>query len=83
MLDMGFIHDIRKVLALVPKQKQTLLFSATFSQEIKSLADKLLKSPSLIEVARRNIAAEGVKQVVHPVDKKKEARITVVFDWFK
>ncbi len=75
MLDMGFIHDIRKVLALLPKQKQTLLFSATFSQEMKTLADKLLKSPTLIEVARRNITAESVTQVVHPVDKKRKREL--------
>ncbi|GMQ84175.1 MAG: ATP-dependent RNA helicase RhlE [Gammaproteobacteria bacterium] len=69
MLDMGFIRDIRKVLALLPKQKQTLLFSATFSDDIKQLANNLLKSPALIEVARHNIASESVTQVVHPVDK--------------
>ncbi|MDB4303667.1 DEAD/DEAH box helicase, partial [Desulfosarcina sp.] len=72
MLDMGFIHDIRKVLALIPKQKQTLLFSATFSNDIKRLADGLLKSPVLIEVARRNTASETVTQVVHPVDKNRK-----------
>ena len=72
MLDMGFIRDIRKVLALVPKHKQTLLFSATFSNDIKRLASDLLKSPALIEVARRNTASEQVTQVVHPVDKRQE-----------
>ena len=75
MLDMGFIHDIRKVLALVPKQKQTLLFSATFSNEIKQLSNKLLNSPALIEVARRNTATETVTQVVHPVDKKRKREL--------
>ena len=69
MLDMGFIHDIRKVLALLPDQKQTLLFSATFSKEIKNLTKNLLKSPALVEVATRNTASELVKQFVHPVDK--------------
>ena len=69
MLDMGFIHDIKKVLALVPKKKQTLLFSATFSDDIKKLANGLMQSPALIEVARRNTATETVTQVVHPVDK--------------
>ena len=54
MLDMGFIHDIKKVLALLPPKKQSLLFSATFSDEIKDLADRLLNKPVLIEVARRN-----------------------------
>ena len=74
MLDMGFIHDIRKVLMLLPLKKQSLLFSATFSDEIKSLADRLLNQPSLIEVARRNAAADTVAQKVHPVgrDRKKE-----------
>lgn len=75
MLDMGFIHDIRKVLALLPKSKQTLLFSATFSDDIKKLANGLLKSPELIEVARRNTAAESVTQVVHPVDKKRKREL--------
>ena len=75
MLDMGFIHDIRKVLALLPGQKQTLLFSATFSNDIKQLANKLLKSPALIEVARRNPAAESVTQVVHPVDKGRKREL--------
>ncbi len=75
MLDMGFIHDIRKVLALVPKQKQTLLFSATFSNDIKKLANGLLKSPTLIEVARQNAATDTVTQVVHPVDKKRKREL--------
>jgi len=75
MLDMGFIRDIRKVLALLPKQKQTLLFSATFSDEIKQLANNLLKSPALIEVARRNIASESVTQVIHPVDKNRKREL--------
>jgi ATP-dependent RNA helicase RhlE len=75
MLDMGFIRDIRKVLALMPKQKQTLLFSATFSNEIKRLASDLLNSPALIEVARHNTAAESVTQVVHPVDNKRKREL--------
>jgi ATP-dependent RNA helicase RhlE len=75
MLDMGFIHDIRKVLALIPKQKQTLLFSATFSNDIKRLADGLLKSPVLIEVAQRNTASATVTQVVHPVDKSRKREL--------
>jgi len=69
MLDMGFIHDIRKVLALLPKRRQNLLFSATYSNDIKRLADKLLHQPALIEVARRNTAAETVTQHVYRVDK--------------
>ncbi len=74
MLDMGFIHDIKKVLAVLPQQKQSLLFSATFSDEIKALADRLLNQPALIEVARRNATADTIAQKVHPVgrDGKKE-----------
>jgi len=75
MLDMGFIHDIKKVLALVPKNKQTLLFSATFSDEIKKLANGLLKSPSLIEVSRQNAATDTVTQVIHPVDKTRKREL--------
>jgi len=75
MLDMGFIHDIRKLLALVPKQKQTLLFSATFSDDIKKLANGLLKSPALVEVARRNTAVETIQQVIHPVDKNRKREL--------
>ncbi|WP_028999340.1 DEAD/DEAH box helicase [Azohydromonas australica] len=67
MLDMGFIHDIKKVLAIVPAQKQSLLFSATFSDDIKALAERLLNSPELIEVARRNATADTIAQKVHPV----------------
>ncbi len=70
MLDMGFIHDIKKVLAALPAKKQSLLFSATFSDEIKALADRLLNQPMLIEVARRNAAADNVEQVVHPVGRE-------------
>ena len=62
MLDMGFIPDIKRIMALLPKQRQNLLFSATFSNEIKKLADELLNKPKLIEVARRNTAAETVTQ---------------------
>ena len=74
MLDMGFIHDIRKVLALLPRKRQNLLFSATFSDEIKALANTLLNQPKVIEVARRNTAATTVRQTVHPVgrDRKRE-----------
>jgi ATP-dependent RNA helicase RhlE len=70
MLDMGFIHDIKKVLAVLPQKKQSLLFSATFSDEIKALADRLLNAPVLIEVARRNQTAELVAQKVHPVGRE-------------
>jgi len=75
MLDMGFIHDIRKVLNILPKNRQTLLFSATFSSEIKSLAAGILKSPETVEVARHNTPAELVSQVVHPVDNKRKKEL--------
>ena len=75
MLDMGFIHDIKKVLAIVPKQKQSLLFSATFSDEIKTLADRLLNKPQVIEVARRNTTAETIAQKVHPVDRDSKKKL--------
>ncbi|MBE0513487.1 DEAD/DEAH box helicase [Sulfurimonas sp.] len=75
MLDMGFINDIKKILAILPKQKQTLLFSATYSDEIKKLSDKLLNSPVLIEVARPNRTSEIVKQIVYPVDKERKREL--------
>ncbi|MGB7413377.1 MAG: DEAD/DEAH box helicase, partial [Thermosynechococcaceae cyanobacterium] len=75
MLDMGFIHDIRKVLALLPQTQQNLLFSATFSREIQSLANTLLDAPVLIEVARRNTAAESVAQMVYPVDRVRKREL--------
>jgi len=75
MLDMGFINDIRKILEVLPKQRQNLLFSATYSEEIKKLSDRLLNSPTLIEVARRNTASESVKQAVYPVDKSRKREL--------
>ena len=75
MLDMGFIHDIRKILALVSEDRQTLLFSATFSRPIRKLADSFLRSPELIEVARSNSAAETVDQVVYPVDRVRKSEL--------
>ena len=75
MLDMGFIHDIKKVLAKLPKKRQNLLFSATFSNEIKALADKLLNKPELIEVARRNTSSESVTQHVYPVDRERKREL--------
>jgi ATP-dependent RNA helicase RhlE len=82
MLDMGFIHDIKKVLKLLPKKRQNLLFSATFSSDIKKLADGLLNSPVLIEVARSNAANESVSQLVHPVDcaRKRELLSKLITD---
>ncbi len=75
MLDMGFIHDIRKILALVSEDRQTLLFSATFSRPIKKLADSFLRSPKLIEVARENAAADTVDQVVYSVDRVRKSEL--------
>ena len=72
MLDMGFIRDIRKVLALLPSHRQNLLFSATFSDEIKKLSDGILNKPKLIEVARRNTSSEMVSQIIHLVDKDRK-----------
>ncbi len=69
MLDMGFIHDIRRVLKLLPARRQNLMFSATYSNDIKKLAGGILHDPVLVEVARRNTAAENVSQIVHPVAK--------------
>lgn len=73
MLDMGFIHDIRRVLAKLPARRQNLLFSATFSDEIKGLAEKLLHNP--LEVARRNTASEQITQHVHFVDKNRKREL--------
>ncbi len=75
MLDMGFIRDIRRILALLPKKRQNLLFSATFSDEIKDLADALLDAPALIEVARRNSTVEIITQKVHPVDRDRKREL--------
>ncbi len=69
MLDMGFIHDIRKIIRMVPKKRQTLFFSATYSREIRTLADTILHEPKMVEVARQNQAAEGVDQCVYHVQK--------------
>ncbi|MDF3036911.1 MAG: box helicase, partial [Paucimonas sp.] len=77
MLDMGFIHDIRKVVALLPKQKQTLMFSATFSDEIRTLAASYLRNPQQVEVARRNAPAEMVAQSVYYVDKARKRDLLV------
>jgi len=75
MLDMGFIHDIKKLMAMMPKNRQTLLFSATFSKEIKSLASGLLNDPVLVEVARENSTAGKISQVVHLVDKSRKREL--------
>lgn len=75
MLDMGFIHDIRKILAKLPASRQTLMFSATFSPPIRKLAGTLLKSPVQIEVAPRNTATEQVEQIVYPVDRDRKREL--------
>ena len=81
MLDMGFIHDIKKVLALVPKQKQTLLFSATFSDEIRDLANGLLRDPLHIQVTPRNTTVQRITQTIHPVGRgKKKALLTHIIN---
>ena len=85
MLDMGFIADIRKIIALLPKQRQNLMFSATFSGEIRTLAKSLLNNPVEIDVSPRNTTAVSVNQVVYPVDKKDKTRLLIklirVNDW--
>ncbi|MBU3071210.1 DEAD/DEAH box helicase [Aestuariicella sp. G3-2] len=73
MLDMGFIHDIKKILAVLPKQRQNLMFSATFSDEIRSLAKGLVNDPVEISVAKRNTTAESVSQWIYGVDKNQKA----------
>jgi ATP-dependent RNA helicase RhlE len=75
MLDMGFIRDIRKILKLLPAQRQNLLFSATFSKEIRGLAANFLDNPAEIQVAPRNTTAERVSQLVHPVDKTRKREL--------
>ncbi len=75
MLDMGFIHDIKKVLALLPRKRQNLLFSATYNPTIRQLADGLLDNPAQVEVAQRNTTAERVSQLVHPVDKARKREL--------
>ncbi|MDH5857752.1 DEAD/DEAH box helicase [Lampropedia aestuarii] len=80
MLDMGFIHDVRKVLALLPAQKQSLLFSATFSDEIKQLASTLLNNPQHIQVTPPNTTVQRIAQVIYPVgrQKKKAALLHII-----
>ena len=75
MLDMGFIKDLRRIMQLLPKKRQNLLFSATYSKSIKQLADSLLNKPKLIEVARQNIAADSVTQKMHSVEKGKKREV--------
>ena len=73
MLDMGFIRDIKKILALLPVEKQNMMFSATFSPEIRDLGAGMMNDPVEIDVAPRNTTVETVSQIIHPVDKAKKA----------
>ena len=75
MLDMGFLPDIRRILAKMPAERQNLLFSATFPREIQELADRLLNAPSRIEVESERPTADGVSQIVHPVDRQKKSKL--------
>ncbi|HEV2332383.1 MAG TPA: DEAD/DEAH box helicase, partial [Gammaproteobacteria bacterium] len=72
MLDMGFIRDIRRVLARLPAQRQNLMFSATFSDDIRKLAGGILKDPEVIDVAPRNSTAERISQRIYPVDQHRK-----------
>jgi ATP-dependent RNA helicase RhlE len=84
MLDMGFIHDVKKVLAAVPKEKQSLLFSATFSDEIRELAAGLLKDPQSVQVTPRNTTVQRITQVIHPVGRgKKKALLAHIINEHK
>src|SRR6478752_6813497 len=75
MLDMGFLPDVKKILALVPKEKQSLLFSATFSDDIRDLANTLLRDPQSIQVTPRNTTVQRITQVVHPVGRAKKKQL--------
>jgi ATP-dependent RNA helicase RhlE len=77
MLDMGFVHDMRRIVALLPKQRQNLLFSATFSEEIKRLAGDFLVNPQQVAVARQNATADLVEQIVFPVDRERKRDMLV------
>jgi ATP-dependent RNA helicase RhlE len=81
MLDMGFLPDLQRIINLIPAQRQTLLFSATFSPEIKKLAQSYLRNPVTVEVARQNAAADTVRQVVHMVSAAdKQRAITTILE---
>ncbi len=77
MLDMGFIHDIKRIIKLLPQKRQNLLFSATFSDEIRELAKGLINNPVEISVSPKNSTAEKVTQLIHPVDKKRKADLLI------
>ena len=75
MLDMGFIHDIRRIQKMLPQKRQTLMFSATFSKEIKALAKGMINNPVFVEVAAANTTAETINQRIHPVDKSRKREV--------
>ncbi len=77
MLDMGFIPDIRKIVALLPARRQNLLFSATFSDEIRLLSQEFLRDPATVEVAARNTVAENVEQLLYPVDRDRKEDLLI------
>lgn len=77
MLDMGFIHDIKKIIRLLPPKRQNLLFSATFSNEIRSLAKGIINNPIEISVTPENSTAEKVEQIIHPVDKTNKTALLI------
>lgn len=77
MLDMGFIHDIKRIVAKLPKQRQNLLFSATFSEDIRKLAKEFLINPVEIDVAPRNATVVKIDQIIHPVDKSRKTALLI------
>ena len=77
MLDMGFVNDIRKIVNYLPKQRQSLMFSATFADEIRTLAKQFLNDPVEVDVNPRNSATESIKQLLHPVDKRQKKSLLV------
>ena len=77
MLDMGFIRDIRKILAMLPAKRQNLMFSATYNDEIRTLAESLLNDPVSIDVAPRNSGTQLVTHIVHPVDREKKTALLI------
>lgn len=87
MLDMGFINDIKKILALLPKKRQNLLFSATFSKEIRALAKTLVVNPVEVSVTPENTTVDRIEQCIHPVDKSKKTKLLVHLikseNWFQ
>ena len=85
MLDMGFVRDIKRVMALLPRKRQNLLFSATFPDQIRALADSLLDRPAMIEVAPRNATVDIIQQKIHPVDRDRKRHLLATLisgnDW--